>query len=57
MRSDKILHTDKNSKRIVFFHFIYRLVSKEETKLRKLKIIDKRSQYTGPQTNHTRINY
>jgi hypothetical protein len=39
-------------KRIVLLGFIHRLVSQEQTKLRKLKIIDKRSQ-----TNHTRINY
>jgi hypothetical protein len=44
-------------KQIVFLDFIHRLVSQEQTKLRKLKIIDKRSQYTHPQTNHTRINY
>jgi hypothetical protein len=44
-------------KRIVFLDFIHHLVSQEQTKLRKLKIIDKRTQYTCPQTNHTRINY
>jgi hypothetical protein len=44
-------------KRIVFLDFIHRLVSQEQTKLKKLKIIDKRAQYTRPQRNHTRINY
>jgi hypothetical protein len=44
-------------KRIVFLDFIHHLVSQEQTKLRKLKIIDRRTQYTRPQTNHTRINY
>jgi hypothetical protein len=44
-------------KQIVFLDFIHRLVSQEQTELRKLKIIDKRTQYTRPQTNHTRINY
>jgi hypothetical protein len=44
-------------KRTVFLDFIHHLVSREQTKLRKLKIIDKRTQYTRPQTNHTRINY
>jgi hypothetical protein len=44
-------------KQIVFLDFIHRLVSQEQTKLRKIKIIDKRTQYTRPQTSHTRINY
>jgi hypothetical protein len=26
-------------------------------KIEELKIIDKRSQYTHPQTNHTKVNY
>jgi hypothetical protein len=39
-------------KRIVFLDFIHRLVSQEQTELRKLKIIDKRSQYTRPQNSH-----
>jgi hypothetical protein len=26
-------------------------------KIEELKILDKRSQYTRPQTNHTRVNY
>jgi hypothetical protein len=45
--------------RIVLLGFIHRLVSQEQTKSRKLKIIDKISQYTRPQkitqgaiTNH-----
>jgi hypothetical protein len=37
-------------KRIVFLDFIHRLVSQEQTKLRKLKIIDKRT------TIHTSTN-
>jgi hypothetical protein len=56
------LHTDFQQtfnmiKRIVFLDFIHRLVSQEQTKLRKLKIIDRRTQYTRPRINHTRVNY
>jgi len=32
-------------------------MSQEQTKSRKLKIIDRRTQYTRPQKNHKRINY
>jgi hypothetical protein len=52
--SETLFHSIK---RIVFLDFIHRLVSREQKKLRKLKIIDKRTQYTRPQTNHTRIKY
>jgi hypothetical protein len=41
-------------KRIVFLDFIHRLVSQEQTKLRKLKIIDKRTTiHTSTNKSHT----
>jgi len=49
--------TTGSIERIVLLDFIHRLVSQKTKKIEELKIIDKRSQYTRPQTNHTRVNY